>query len=1636
MATPTTTLSALALVTPVLPQNTTVLSVDSSVLPLVVNADANTVRLEIGIYNQSLAVSNFSITNVGGVPANQFVTSLALVPTTATTNVTIIGRNYDPNFSWLPNTTYAVGTRFADPNGNVEVVVQAGTTGAAQPTWSMLLPVTATNVQVSGNLLTITAPNSFSVGQKVFLTGFQTAAFLNGQVVTVSASSPFSFSAPFAHADYVSAADLGTCQAVTTDSGVLWANIGAVAVTPTIKFALLFEQTGLAIAIAPPSGLSANKNTTSCQLQWVTPEFPGFIGVRVMVSTDPAGINPPFVQFGDIISAVSSTAQSVIASASTTSNNVPTALITNVSLTNNLLTVQAVNSFVPGSVVEITNLVNATFLNNESVTVMSSTGTSFKAAFTAQDYASSPDSGTATSIVSTSTTTNVNTVMKVNYSSVEVPASFINSPIFYAMFSTVIQDPTTNALFESVQNGPLTAGFVNLQLTNPTDFPVLQRKEDIAGRLIAQILRQQPNLDLSPRSEIRDMFVDPMSIEASNMSVREWFARVSQSISAISQVDDANGDGISDSFASSPYKQQIARAYGLSPDDTQALINEQFDILGEQAGLTRLASATATVTVTFFTYQQPQQSIVIPQGAVVGTAQDANTPAVNFATTGQAVIDISNLASFFNPQTGWWGVSVPAQCTVSGSVGNVGASTIRQVISGAPAGIQVTNLVGASFGTDQESNSAFAARIQARLVTGVDSGSRHGYLVQALSTPGIIDAEVVAAGDLDMLRDWDPTRQKHVFGAVDIYTRGTTLSQQDEFVPFSYSNNGTYGNFPTYSNLLFLGGMVFQIQKFSSLVYPPYDGVELVVSRSNSTFYLSLDRAQFNNVAGYIILNPNDPAYQYVGNDTTKAKVPLLINSVPATNQTAIASISGAQINTYSFQLFMREKSPFLHVPALQPIIQIYSVTGQAQPAGTGIVPDTDVSLIHTSDFLLNGGSNNAGDTVRINLVSSPVTKTVVASTSSPALIDIGMDQPLDANGNPLNVLSVRSTDQSTLYEYNVDYNIVPFGPYHQYALNVLTSTLTLTALQLSGNVLTVTVPNEFGTGANVTLSGISDPNWSFLNTQVLTIGTASPTQFTATFGNPDIPLTAVTGLVTGSAIQNGQSVLVSYNRFVLYERLSFISQEQHVLSGTLPATLNNDGFVHNTWLPESYTTGVMTFPVTQPGYSLTLYGWNGAFGPDGGLDVINSTGLVGSATSGGIAGAAVAHDSRYILVTVNNGVNDVVMKENIDFTLTVDPSSGQATVARILTGKIPDGGTVKVSYFVTETFTVSTQYPTFVDILANQIAQTKHAAADVLVKAMVANPVDITMTVNLKANTSPETVDPVIRTVINIVLDNATGTLYQSELISQVQSVTGVQNVQVPLVKCAKSDGSYDIGVVIPTGTSWTRLSSDPAFAGLNVPANSWISTSRVLPDSTIPSGGDPTAIVDFLYQGQTFQRALSVEDFLTNAVVEPHLAVAPGVTNATPGSFYIIGDNDVIIPAAIKATSITNSVLTVSCANTFNVGQLVELRGTAESFLNGQNVTIASIITDSGGHKIGFTANFMEGNFSNSTDTGTVGLPESYAQKVIVTIPADVPNPGNLSYFVTYQVFDEGGAKDVTVSPTEFLAPGRITINYVTTG
>jgi len=77
----------------------------------------------------------------------------------------------------------------------------------------------------------------------------------------------------------------------------------------------------------------------------------------------------------------------------------------------------------------------------------------------------------------------------------------------------------------------------------------------------------------------------------------------------------------------------------------------------------------------------------------------------------------------------------------------------------------------------------------------------------------------------------------------------------------------------------------------------------------------------------------------------------------------------------------------------------------------------------------------------------------------------------------------------------------------------------------------------------------------------------------------------------------------------------------------------------------------------------------------------------------------------------------------------------------------------------------------------------------------------------------------------------------------------------------------------------------------------------------------------------------------------------------------------------SSITATSVTGgNTLTVTTCNSFSVGDQQYLTGTAESFLNGQTVTISALLTGTGcgSANTGYTATFTHANYSNLADSG----------------------------------------------------------------
>src|SRR5208282_33689 len=372
-------------------------------------------------------------------------------------------------------------------------------------------------------------------------------------------------------------------------------------------------------------------------------------------------------------------------------------------------------------------------------------------------------------------------------------------------------------------------------------------------------------------------------------------------------------------------------------------------------------------------------------------------------------------------------------------------------------------------------------------------------------------------------------------------------------VAFSYQNTGTYGLFSSYLAVTLLDPnlLKFNITNFSSEIYT---ALEFLVQRGANSFYFGTANAQFDNDHGTFVLDPNEMAYQYVGDVLTRAQVPLLLNNLPATNRQALQALASAQSSTYVFLLIARLASPLQITPTLQPVLQALSVIGDG---GTGVVASTDIRLIHTSDFLLLGGSNDAGDEVAVDsTISSLITNPLTMATNT-VTIDTAMDIAVNSNGTPGDVVSVRSADLSILYNFGTDYSIVPAGRYRTYGLNILTNSFSLThiATDVSGTVLTVTVPNNLDPGAQITFDNMGVATW--LNGQMAFVATASASQFTAVIPAGYASYSADdTGNVIGQNIAPGAVVVVSYNRFLLEEEITYVPSELATLNGTVPTVL------------------------------------------------------------------------------------------------------------------------------------------------------------------------------------------------------------------------------------------------------------------------------------------------------------------------------------------------------------------------------------------------------------------------------------------------------------------------------------------------
>jgi uncharacterized phage protein gp47/JayE len=246
------------------------------------------------------------------------------------------------------------------------------------------------------------------------------------------------------------------------------------------------------------------------------------------------------------------------------------------------------------------------------------------------------------------------------------------------------------------------------------------------------------------------------------------------------------GSVVNDVVISAPAQQfesiytELARVSDIqSLSNNSEMTTAELDAFGSNYDLTRNPGTQAQSNVTFrvVNLQITQPNINIPIGTIVTTQQTANAPIISFATTIGGTFISSQASSYFNPLTGFYELTLPVLAQSIGSNGNVNAGSINVLSSSIPNIFSVTNTVAATGGTDQESNAAFAARIQLAL-SGNNLGTINGIESLILVNQNVLAVSVVGPNDPEMLRN-------EFGGSIDVYVLGDVTVSTTEVHTFN-----------------------------------------------------------------------------------------------------------------------------------------------------------------------------------------------------------------------------------------------------------------------------------------------------------------------------------------------------------------------------------------------------------------------------------------------------------------------------------------------------------------------------------------------------------------------------------------------------------------------------------------------------------------------------------------------------------------------------------------------------------------------------------------------------------------------------------------------------------------------------------
>ena len=587
------------------------------------------------------------------------------------------------------------------------------------------------------------------------------------------------------------------------------------------------------------------------------------------------------------------------------------------------------------------------------------------------------------------------------------PSTIFNSVFANTNADTLLYYVATTIYYDSFSGVETESSFSAEAAGRPAEiaaslnpYPVVSR-DVLRDQIVLGINRANPNVSVQAGSVIRDTFIDPLTSEVERTRfLIDFFYRAS-SFSTLLQIDDPSGSGTSQPVSQSSYKRALGQALFITNEQAiQNIIDRAFEKLATNFGVTRNAGASSRGLLTFYLTSPPQRTYTISIGIQIFAAGQS------FRTTQSAQISFANSATYYDPVTKWYSVTVFVQANTPGSAGNLAKGQLR----GTTSGLNYINNSKLFGGSDLESNRDLAVRAMNRLAS-VDTGTISGYRYAANSVPGVIQTRIVAAGDSLMLRDIDPLTGDHRGGKVDIWVQGRSDAIISETFAFTFQTAQD-------AQFIAIGDPTDLIFKAIDLTLSSTNPI--VQMLDNVTLFLGLRNAttgDFFDLTGYSIISYN---------------IIQLSNAVPQPPY----SLTDVFLGDY------RYRSANAYVLSQQPVQRIVSVTGET----SGLLPASSYRLLRTEPFLLEGRSTQAKNSVVLDLTSSPLIPVV----SEPHVMT-GFD-PEFLNKLGVNPYSIRVFDVTGAIEYTgsfsgtglFDFVIIPG-----------TSTLPTAVQRITGSTIT-----------------------------------------------------------------------------------------------------------------------------------------------------------------------------------------------------------------------------------------------------------------------------------------------------------------------------------------------------------------------------------------------------------------------------------------------------------------------------------------------------------------------------------------------------------------------------------------------------